>query len=681
MSGRRRVTAKLKARTTKSGARRSKVATPVTRIAKLERALKGAKSKLASREASLEQNIDALRNAEIRHAALIESAADAVISIDANGLVTGWNPRAVSMFGWTQSEARGRKLSDLIIPAPMRAKHDAGMARYLKDRRANILNRTIQVRGCRRDGSEFPTELSIWPVDTREGLEFGAFLRDVSHREAVLEAMKRSEERYRSVIENVAEGIIVVQDGRIVYANPRTAHITGRSVEELMSLPFTTSIHPEDVAMVVERYRARLRGDTDLSHYGFRIYTKQGEIRFVELSAVLMEWENRPATLSFLVDDTERKLLQDKLKNNLAEREVILNSTQIGITFVVDRKLQWINAKFADMLGYKTDELIGRSTEMLYPTDDDFRRLTVPAGIELRAGRGFTAETPMRCKDGSQILLQTYANSIDKNDISRGVIWTCIDITEQRKAEENTRIALQKQTELNELKSRFISMASHEFRTPLATIRSSVELLQHYEDKLTPDKRATMLDSIESAVQRMTVMLENVLLIGRTEAGSMVFKPAPLRFTTFCRQVADELRSAMRGELDKIEFHLRLPSGEDVRLLDEALLRHIVVNLLTNAFKYSPGGGKVHFAAEANDNNVTFTVADQGIGIPEKDRAKIFDSFNRASNVGGIAGTGLGLSIVKEAVQCHGGQIQLESKVGGGTTFTVTVPAPIAEGA
>jgi signal transduction histidine kinase len=248
------------------------------------------------------------------------------------------------------------------------------------------------------------------------------------------------------------------------------------------------------------------------------------------------------------------------------------------------------------------------------------------------------------------------------------------DATARHQAESNQRIALQKQTELNDLKTRFIAMASHEFRTPLATIHGSVELLMHYENRLTLDKKHQTLKKIDDAVDRMTHMLENVLQVGRTDAGQLQFRPKVISLTQFCLSLVDELRNAMSTQFAQVLLTLALPPTEQLYVLDEALMRNIVGNLLSNAVKYSVKGGTVRLSVTEQPGQITIAVRDEGIGIPMADQKRLFQSFHRASNVGAIAGTGLGLSIVKEAVLCHKGTIEVDSVVGHGSCFTVMLP-------
>jgi signal transduction histidine kinase len=246
------------------------------------------------------------------------------------------------------------------------------------------------------------------------------------------------------------------------------------------------------------------------------------------------------------------------------------------------------------------------------------------------------------------------------------------DITERKQAEVEIYNALEKEKELGELKSRFVTTTSHEFRTPLSTILSSTEILERYNHKLSEDKKIQHLQRIQATAKNMTYLLNDVLLIGKAEAGKLELQPTPLELVQFCRDLVEEIQISTLT-------HTIVFCSEDkctTTYVDEKLLRHILSNLLSNAIKYSPQGGLVHFDLVCQQEEVIFRVQDQGIGIPSDDQVKLFDSFHRASNVGTISGTGLGLAIVKKSVDLHGGSIAVKSEVGVGTTFIVTIPFP-----
>ncbi len=371
-------------------------------------------------------------------------------------------------------------------------------------------------------------------------------------RYQAIDELRKAEARYRLVIESVGVGVVVVQSGRMVFANPSMVRIVGHPLDYLLSHHYTATIHPDDVAQVVERHQRRLRDEPVETNYGFRVITQSGDIRWLDLSAVKIEWGAADATLMFVVDATARM-----------------------------------------------------------------------------------------------------------------------------QAEQNRREALQKQGELNDMKSRFISMASHEFRTPLATIHGSVELLRHYQNRLRPQQKAEALKKMDDAVRRMTRMLENVLLIGRADAGQMEFNPQALAVRRFCLGLIDELSSSMAARFEQVKLVLDLPPPDLKLWLDDTLLRNILGNLLGNALKYTPNGKTVFFTVQVGTGSLHIRVADEGIGIPEADLPRLFESFQRASNVGTIAGTGLGLSIVRDSVTWHKGSIEVSSQVNQGSCFSVVLPTKI----
>ncbi len=251
------------------------------------------------------------------------------------------------------------------------------------------------------------------------------------------------------------------------------------------------------------------------------------------------------------------------------------------------------------------------------------------------------------------------------------IIAAITDRTEQARTERTIRRALENERELNELKTRFTSIVSHEFRTPLGIIMSAIELLRNYFDRLDLERRKELFDDIHSATRRMGVLMEQVLVLGRADVGKLTFSPAPIDLPTVCEKLVDESQSAtvMRCVVD-IHFENDLSGAES----DEPLLRHIFTNLLSNAAKYSPEGSTVEFRVRRDGQEAVFEVIDRGIGIPEEDQPRIFEAFQRAGNVGEISGSGLGLLIAKRCVEMHGGEIGFVSNPGEETIFTVRLP-------
>ncbi|MES2737039.1 MAG: HAMP domain-containing sensor histidine kinase [Verrucomicrobiota bacterium] len=245
-------------------------------------------------------------------------------------------------------------------------------------------------------------------------------------------------------------------------------------------------------------------------------------------------------------------------------------------------------------------------------------------------------------------------------------------VNERLQSSEKELIAnLTREKEVNELKSNFVSLVSHEFRTPLAVILSSTELLRNHMARLGEETRRTQMDNIIQSTHIMSGMIEEVLLLGKVEGGHMTCTPVPLDLATFAAVVVDEGLSATQK---RCPIHLYIAPLPGPAVADPALLRHIFSNLLGNAVKYSPDGSPVEFSISHEKGQGLLVIRDQGIGIPEKDRGRLFEAFHRASNVGQRSGTGLGLVIVKRCVELHGGSISVESEEQKGTTVTVRLP-------
>jgi signal transduction histidine kinase len=246
-----------------------------------------------------------------------------------------------------------------------------------------------------------------------------------------------------------------------------------------------------------------------------------------------------------------------------------------------------------------------------------------------------------------------------------------LDITRRKQAEEEMQKALGREKELSQLKSNFVSMVSHEFRTPLGIIQSSAELLRDFFPKMGPGEREEQLDSIARNTRRMAGMMEEILVLSRMDAGKLHFQPAALDLGAFCRRVLDEVLSATNR---RCHIELLLGPMPLEAKADEQLFAHILTNLLSNAVKYSEPGTTVRFAVERDGSDAVCSIHDQGIGISEEDQQQLFKAFHRGSNVGSRPGTGLGLLLVKRCADLHGGKLQLNSKIGEGTTVTVSLP-------
>lgn len=289
--------------------------------------------------------------------------------------------------------------------------------------------------------------------------------------------------------------------------------------------------------------------------------------------------------------------------------------------------------------------------------------------LALEAVRRGAQDYLVKRQVNSDLLIRSLSYAIERKQ----VLETLRAVNEKLEIRVQERTAeLVKVQEISQFKSEFVSMISHDIRSPLNTIQLIAGLLQNSGDKLPNEKKVSHFQLIRSAIKNMAQLLDEVSFIGRADSGKLYSEFHPLDLENFCRQLVEEAQLSTHQKCLTLIFTSVGEFGET--LWDESLLRHILNNLLSNAIKYSPLGGTVRFQLIAQQKTVVFQIQDEGIGIPKDDQQRLFQPFHRASNVGKIPGTGLGLAIVKKCIDTLNGEISVYSEIGVGTTFAVTLP-------
>lgn len=483
---------------------------------------------------------------------------------------------------------------------------------------------------------------------------------------------------YQSMFDNALDAVFLLRDNVIVDCNGRGQTLLGCPREQIIGqtpVYFSPLLQPDGQASSERACEIKNRLATGEQFFEWQFQRRDESTVFCDIALRQMLIGDEMLYLANVHDISERKKAEQEIKRTSSELEAILQSALVGICFITNRHHQWVNKKFATMMGYEPEELIGQSTRIHFPDESSWQLIGDLAYPVMAQGKPFSTDWQMRRRDGSLFWAELFGKPVDENDSSKGSIWTYLDITHRKQAEAEIRAALEQQKELYQLKSRFVSMTSHEFRTPLATIMSSAELLKYYSDRMPAEERTEVIDSIEKAVKRMTKMLEDILTIGKVDADKIEFHPELLPLQKFCEDLVSGIPLLLEAsDRAKCRINLQVIGNIGELRFDEKLLHHIFDNLLSNAVKYSPAGGTVLFTVASRPQAVEFTVADQGIGLPADEVEHLFETFYRASNVGSIAGTGLGLAIVKRAVDLHGGTITVDSVLGAGARFVVTLP-------
>ncbi|MEH2264489.1 hybrid sensor histidine kinase/response regulator [Nostoc sp.] len=390
----------------------------------------------------------------------------------------------------------------------------------------------------------------------------------------------------------------------------------------------------------------------------------------------------KPFTTKDLRIAIEIGLLQHQLERELRENRdrlaTLLNSMSDAVIATNEQgKVTFINPAAEALTGWQQKDALGNEATKIFHLVNEVTDtiLENPITKVLREQQVVYLEefTYLIRKDGKRVLIGDSASPLKgQPDQINGVVVVFWDLSERQQTKLLEQ-ALEKEQELNRLKSLFISTVSHEFRNPLTVIQTAVELIEMQGANLTDAKRGIYLKRIQGAVQSLEKLMEEVLFMGRAESEKLVYNPAPLNLEEFCRELIKDF-SIVENKVYEIVFTCH--SARTYAVMDEGLLHYMFGNLLSNAVKYSPRGGKIQLdlICDPIGQVAIFSVQDRGLGIPEPDQARLFESFYRASNVQSIQGTGLGLVIVKRCVDAHKGQISVTSQVGVGTTFTVILP-------
>ena len=506
--------------------------------------------------------------------------------------------------------------------------------------------------------------------------------KDISERKMAEEALRESEERFRQLVETTTDWIWQVDENAVyTYVSPQVRDILGYEIEEVLGKTPFDFMPPEEAQRVANIY-SHLIGSrqpfTDLENTNIH---KDLRIVVLETSGVPVfdKAGNFRGYRGIDRDITQRQMAQEVLRTSEERFRSLSACSPVGIfeTDLAGRCL-YTNQRYQEICSCTLEETLGEGwLQCLHP--EERARVFAEWSLYARDGREYSSEFRIQTQEGIVRWIHVRSSPMfSAQGELIGHVGTVEDITSRRQAEADILAALHRERELSELRNSFLSLVSHEFRTPLTTIRSSTELLERYNNRLSDEKKQTHYRRIESAVDRMTHLLDEVLLIGQAEAGKLKFEPQPMDLVPWCRDLVEAMQVVYNNQQQSTTDQYALTftsSGEctDAQI-DEKLLAHILTNLLSNAIKYSPEGGTVQFDLVCTAREAIFCITDSGIGIPAEYLPQLFESFQRASNVGTIQGTGLGLAIVKKAVDLYKGTIAVESEVGVGTTFTVRLP-------
>lgn len=492
----------------------------------------------------------------------------------------------------------------------------------------------------------------------------------------------------RLLFDAAAEGLLIVDaEGVILVTNARIDSMFGYALGELVGqkveVLIPKALHHRHQGHR-ENYRQEPRKRSMGSGMDLSAVKKSGMEFPVEVSLNHMYEEGRMIVMALITDITDRKLAQHRLQmmnqsleQMVEERTRALQESQHlyrtiarhfpnGTINVFDRDLRYVFVEGQELFRFRltSENLMG--TSYLERLPDDVRAEVEPQLRRVFQGEDLSFEVNTR---GESYLLNAVGLPDSSGELHQ-ILVVEQNMTTQKKAQERVSEALEKEKKLNELKSRFVSMASHEFRTPLSTILTSVSLLKKYNEPEHADKRMKHLQRIHSSVQNLTNILNDFLSLDKLEAGRIQAKPDHLYIDKLLCDLVEEMETHCKtGQ----SIALKTDAACSV-FSDEHILRNVIINLLSNAIKYSPEQSCIEVECRKTKEQIIVRVTDRGIGIPLEEQEHLFTRFFRASNAVNIQGTGLGLNIVKRYADLLKGELTFESTPGMGTTFTFAVP-------
>lgn len=642
---------------------------------KLEKELSKIRRKLSKLEAKNLKIREQLKEAEELYRVLIDTFPDAVTMSDLKGRLTRVSKKTIELHRLKSGKDWiGKSAFELIAPAD----HEKAMRNLimtLKDGSVKNIQYTLR----RMDGSEFEGELHTAVIRDKDGnpKSFLATTRDITGHKKAENALKESEKKYRILVENSLQGVVIIQDFRIVYSNEAFSQISGYSVDKLLSLTpdeVKSLVYLEDQSVVWARLSDRLAGKKVANRYEFRGVTKQGAVRWLEMFANPVQYNNKIAILGAIIDVTERKKMEETLRENEERYRQLIESQNDGIYLLFNRKFEIINKKFGDMFQF--------SIEDLNHPDFDFIQLVAPKsrflvedrvkksvlGIELEPKYEFTALS----KDGREIDVEASVSYIKYKD-SIAVLGIVRDISERKKLEKQLL-----QAQKLEGIGRLAGGIAHDFNNLLTSMIGYVGLINM---KLrTDDSCRDYVKQTLKAADRATMLIQQLLAFSR----KAISKPRVISINQVIQSFSKMLRRVL-GE--DIEFEFSPAMNIDNVEADPVQIEQIIMNFAVNARDAMPRGGKliietrncllgedhIHRHPDVKKGSyVLLMVSDTGMGMDEDTLSKIFDPFFTTKTNG--VGTGLGLSMVYGITKQSGGHIDVYSEINKGSTFKIYLP-------
>jgi PAS domain S-box-containing protein len=608
---------------------------------------------------------------------ILNSSKEIILTIDLQtGQIENVND-AIKILGYSPKEWIGQYYTKWTLEK-RRKFHD--LLKHASESDTSVRSQQI-LFSTKKGDEEIPFEFSTSVFSFKNKKYLLCVLRDIRERLEYEKNISQVTNQLTHLINNIDDvyAIYNLKEKKYEFVSDNIEGFFGCSKETFMQqgLFWQNIIHIEDATGIVKQMDEVIKNKSR-GEFFYRITTPIGETKMLLEKITVAVDEDGEADRVYIVksdythiENAEQSLIESERKF----RFISENITDFISIIDNDGRFLYASPSAEKVIGYTPEELIGEgSIYIIHPND-------VPSFIEdvLEKAVFEKKESQLRyrllSKKGEYYWVETYFKPIiDAKNETTSIICSTRDVTEREQLMKDLELALEKERELNELRSQFVSTASHQFRTPLTVIQSGVELMEIYLENLPEEKQTRFkkqFHKIQDEVVRLQDLMNDILLLGRADAKRTPYKPERKNLVQFCQLLVESKYNNRFAENRQVIIEVK--GNEQAVDFDPKLLDHALENILSNAYKYSEDGN-ITMTIQFEYDNVNIAISDKGIGIPENDLVNLFQPFYRAGNTTEIEGTGLGLSIVKEFIEKHGGQIFVVSELNKGTTVNVILP-------
>ncbi|MCX7399321.1 MAG: PAS domain S-box protein [Planctomycetales bacterium] len=617
---------------------------------------------------------EALRASDAKFRALLEAAPDAMVIVNQHGIIVLVNALTKRMFGYLPEELIGQHV-EILMPLQMRDSHEDHRLVYSTDPHPREMSGGLELLGLRKDGSQFPIEVSLSPLETNQGVLVSSAIRDVTVRKQVEEQLRQSDAQLRFIMDSMPQKIGTTNpNGEVDYFNPQVTEFTGLSFDQLQTWGWTQFIHPDDVEGHVRAWKKSIENG-EAFEFESRFRRFDGVYRW-HFSRALPMRDQAGAIVMWVGSNTDIddiKQAEAALQISEVRYRRLFEAAKDGILILdfINGRIVDANPYMSDLLGYSHESFLGKELWEIGLFKDRAANEDAVKGLQ-KTGYLRYEHLPLESKNGVAVEVEIVANAYREAD--HQVIQCNIrDITERSRLEKLLQTQSRELENLHLRKDEFLAMLSHELRSPLAPIANAVQLMSlQQETESRTQKQARNI--IERQLGKLQRLVDDLLEVSRITSGRVQLRKEWVAVSGIIHGAIETVRPLIQQR--RHELTISMPVVPIWLSADAARLEQVVINLLTNAAKYTEEGGEIRLTVVKDRNDCVIRVRDSGVGIAPGLLPHVFDLFTQAERSldRSQGGLGIGLALVQRLTELHDGTVEARSEPGQGSEFIVRLP-------